>query len=114
MVMNGLEKEFARLNPDLYLEITERSYLRGIEDVLGEQKYAEYVLDRFIEDRCSIDSHDGTVRASYLYGRFLEWFNRMSVVRNIPKMTWFGRQMAMRFEKTKKNGSVYYKGLTIR
>lgn len=113
MTRNIWEEEFARRNPDLYMEISESAYLRGVEDVLGEQKFAEYLLDRFLAEQC-LDSTDGTVSASYLYGRFLEWFNRRSNIKNVPTITWFGRQMSMRYDKRKTGGIIYYKGRRVK
>lgn len=114
MKMNRSEEEFARRNPDLYGEITRRAYNRGIEDILGEQKYSEYLLDRFLAECCNIVPDGGSVGSSFLYGWFVDWLKSRFGVPNVQTMTWFGRQMAMRFDKTKTGGIFRYKGLTIR
>jgi putative DNA primase/helicase len=69
-------------------------------------------LGAFIEECCI---QDATVRiqANDIYMRFLDWYHE-NVGDESPSVTWFGRQLSKRFNKTKTQGVFMYHGIAMK
>jgi putative DNA primase/helicase len=85
--------------PKEVLEATEQ-YHRN-EDMMGD----------FIEE-CCIREPGAKEKSSILYNRFVEWYHE-NIGEKEPSGTWFGKQLSLKYDKGKSNGSNVYHGIAL-
>jgi putative DNA primase/helicase len=84
---------------------------RTILEASEEYRRREDLLADFIDECCFLEpgAHE---KASILYARFITWYNS-----NIGKKEWsgtkFGKNLSMKFSKTKSNGCNIYHGIAL-
>jgi putative DNA primase/helicase len=85
-----------------------------VKQATTEYRKDEDTLADFISEECIVlDSvNDGHVPAGKLYERFVEWY-RSTVGIKAPSGTWFGKNMARRFHRDKKNGIRCFFGIKL-
>jgi len=85
---------------------------KEITEATERYRRQEDLLADFI-DECLDKEAGGTETATELYTRFVKWYHD-NVGKNEPTGTWFGKQMAGKFEKHKSNGRVVYSGIKLK
>ena len=71
----------------------------------------EDLLADFIDEHC-VKAPGTKEKAAALYARFVFWYNANHGKKE-PTGTWFGKQLAHKYEKSKSNGCVVYHGITL-
>lgn len=61
---------------------------------------------------CCREAPGVKVQAADIYARFIEWYHE-SISDETPSATWFGRELAQRFRKTKSMGVIMYHGIGL-
>lgn len=83
----------------------------SILEASEEYRRREDLLADFIDECCIIEP-GAKEKASKLYARFVTWYNA-----NIGKKEWtgtrFGKQLTMKFSKTKSEGCLVYHGIAL-
>ncbi|MBA7559390.1 hypothetical protein ES708_01004 [subsurface metagenome] len=102
LVRGCLEWQAEGLNPpDIVLDAT--AEYRSDEDIIGD----------FIASSLIIEP-GARVKGADLYGQFQTWYiDMIGKKENVPSNSWFGRQMATRYNKTKISGCVWYHGIGL-
>jgi putative DNA primase/helicase len=85
-----------------------------VKQATTEYRKDEDILADFIDEECIVldSENDGYVHAGKLYERFTEWY-KSTVGNKVPSGTWFGKNMARRFYRSKKNGMRCFFGLRL-
>ncbi len=89
------------LNPPLEITAATEEYRRG-EDVLAD----------FI-DECCIREDGAKEKANVLYKRYVTWYHD-NIGEKERTGTWFGKQLKLKFKKTKISGCVTYHGICLK
>jgi putative DNA primase/helicase len=89
------------LNPPMEV-IEAREQYRRNEDLLAD----------FI-DECCVREPGAKDKAANLYARFVEWYHD-NIGKNEPSGTWFGKQLAQKYDKWKSEGCVMYQGVALK
>jgi len=101
LVRGCLEYQKQGLNPPESIVKAKRQYQRE-EDLLAD----------FLEDCCEIKEF-AEVNAREIYDKFAEWFEK-NVSKRVIKQKVFGTLMGRRFERGKRAGYPYYKGVCLK
>lgn len=93
----------------------QRKGLSPTKEIIEERnKYwrDEDLLMDFVEERC-VTEPALRGKASDLYGAFVDWYHDNHGQKE-PSGTWFGKQLAHKFEKSKSVGCVVYHGVDLK
>ena len=85
---------------------------KDITEATEQYRKNEDLLADFI-DECCFREPAVKDKASVLYARFVSWYHD-NVGKNEPSGTWFGKQLAQKFEKHKVEGCVTYHGIKLK
>ena len=85
---------------------------REITEATEQYRRNEDLLADFI-DECCLQEPGAKEKASVLYARFVDWYHD-NVGKNEPTGTWFGKKLTDKFEKTKYEGCVMYRGVALK
>lgn len=84
---------------------------RVITEATEAYRRDEDLLADYIDECCLIEP-GAKAKSSDLYGQFEKWY-LANVGKKVPSGTWFGKNLAHKFDKNKQSGCVFYHGIGL-
>ena len=83
----------------------------AVTDATAEYRRDEDMAADFVEE-CLIIEPGAKCQGSDLYTRFCGWYED-NIGKKVPSNTWFGKQMASKFDKSRVSGCIWYHGVGV-